>query len=98
MASRNARLRKARRARTRAAQRLAQLEAGEVSLREILAELPQDMKPVRLWTLLLRTPHLGESGARKVCEKSMVWPTTRLGNLEEEALVAVLNHLPPRVK
>lgn len=98
MSSRNKRLARARKVRRQAAAHLAALEAGESSVREILVKMPPPMKPVTLWTLLKRTPTLGEVRAKKVCEKAQVWPMVRLGNMSPEARTAVLNHLPERVK
>jgi hypothetical protein len=98
MASKQKRLAMARKARSQAARVMIQLAHSEISVKEIILKNPRSMRSVRLWTVLCRTPHLGETGARKVCETAGVWPETRLGNLTERERLGLVKFLPPRVK
>jgi hypothetical protein len=77
---------------------IAQLKTGKVSVRSILTDTPRALAPVRVYTLLLATPHLGESGMRRVLESANVWPTVRVGALTIEQRHAIRDALPSRVK
>lgn len=98
MASRSKRLAMARKQKSRAAGMMRELEGGKISVKEIILKNPRSMRSVRLFTVLVRTPHLGETGVKKVCETAGVWPETRLGNLTERERLGIVKFLPPRVK
>lgn len=98
MASRAKRLAIARKRKKQAGAMLDQIKEGERSVREVLLKNPVSMRSVRLWTLLCKAPHFGEKGVKKSLEMANVWPTTRLGNLNQEERERVVASLPSRVK
>jgi hypothetical protein len=95
--SRTKRLRNARKKRTQASKVLAHLESGEVTLERLL-DSPDHIGHVRLFTVMKRTPGLGEAGIKKCLFKAKVYPMTRLDELTESEISRVLHHLPPRVQ
>lgn len=104
MASRNKRLAQARRQRTATARILGMIEAGEMSVLTLLEparygkKLDPGIKRVRIHTLLCRVPHMGEKGVDKLLREAKVWPTARLGDLDDEEIGSIIEHLPKRAK
>lgn len=98
MSSKSERLAYGRRVKRATAKTLQDLEDDDISLIFILtADLPY-LSRVRLWTVMLRAPHFGEKGAKRVCERAKVWPETRLGDLTTEERDRIVAALPPRAK
>jgi hypothetical protein len=95
--SRTKRLKNARKKRTQASRVLAHLEAGEVTI-ETLLSAPDYIGHVRLFTLMKRTPGLGEAGIKKCLFKAKVYPMTRVDELTDTEISRVIHYLPPRVK
>lgn len=74
------------------------LESGSLTLHEILTDVPKCMEPVRLWTVMKRTPKMGEAGIKRTLERAQVWPETKLGDLTPQEVRRVLESLPPRAR
>jgi hypothetical protein len=53
---------------------------------------------VRIYDVLRRAPHLGNTGAKKILLTAKVWPLTRLGELEVIERYEILRCLPPRAR
>jgi hypothetical protein len=92
------RLRNARRKRQRAARILQLLAHGDGYSLEELLHNPREIGHVRLWTLMTRSPHLGEAGVRKCLTRAKVYPMTRLDELTTEEADRVIACLPPRAR
>lgn len=97
MASRSRRLRNARKNKQAIARALESLKAGTTSLEHVLTH-DGVLSRCRVWTVLIHAPKLGETGAKKVLLQARVFPEDRLGNLDENAIQRIIEHLPPRAR
>lgn len=95
--SKTKRLRNARKKRTKAARILGHLEDGAYPLENLLYN-PVGIGHVRLYTLMKRTPGLGEQGIKRCLFKAKVYPMTRLDQLSQEEVERVVHYLPPRAR
>lgn len=98
MASRNKRLHYARKKRQAAARQLDLLATGAVTLQALLENHPKCMDPVRLWTVMNRTPKLGEAGVKRTLQRAQVWPETKLQDITPEEVERVVMNLPARAR
>lgn len=98
MASKERRLRNARRNKQAIAQSLKQLKDGTVRLEQILDDRNGVMGRVRIWTILTHTPKIGEVGAKKILVSARVWPEDRLSTLDAKKVGRIIEALPPRAK
>ena len=98
MSSKSKRLAAARKQKRLMKVHLDMLAAGEITLDAILQSDAKILSRCRLWTVMLKTPHFGEKGAKKVCERAKVWPETRLGDLTTEERDRIVACLPPRAR
>jgi hypothetical protein len=98
VSSRNKRLARARKKRQAAARQLGLLESGSISLRQMLESPQPCMGPVRLWTVMKRTPKMGEAGIKRTLQRAQVWPETKLEDLTPQEVQRVLASLPPRAQ
>jgi len=103
--SRTKRLKSARKKRTQASKVLNLVESGQLSLTAVLNDYPnpthnwtQQIGHVRLFTVMKRTPGLGEAGIKRCLFKAKVYPMTRLDELTHEDIDRVIHYLPPRVQ
>lgn len=103
--SRTKRLRNARKKRTQASKVMAMVETGQLSLEAVLTDYPRpthhwtrQIGHVRLFTVMKRSPGLGEAGIKKCLFKAKVYPMTRLDQLTDEEITRVIHHLPPRAR
>lgn len=88
----------ARSRRAQKSQELLRLQGGEISLSEVLTHPPEPLGNTDLWDVLLRTPHLGKKGSRRLCEDARVWPHTILNELSPLEVETLLRCLPDRVR
>lgn len=72
-----ARARKVARARA-----LTNLAEGRLTLSDALSHA-EDLATADLWDVLLRAPGVGQARARQACERSGIWPHTKVGELDE---------------
>jgi hypothetical protein len=93
------RLEKAREIRSAASLELQALKDGRVSLRDVLEE-PENtsLGHVKIYNVLVRAPHLGEAGAKKILLSAKVWPMDRLDAISRWDLDEIMKSLPPRAK
>lgn len=99
--SRNKRLRYARKKRQMAALLLHRLEQHEVSLVELLEGKDDgysSLAPVRIHSLLKRTPSMGEDSTRRCLERADIYAMSRVGELSKLDVKRLVKTLPPRVK
>lgn len=92
------RLKAARRKRRQVAAILKMLRDGRITLPVLLETTPDALGSVRIYTLLLNAPGLGESGVRRVLERSKVYAADRVGALTVEQKSTIIRNLPPRAK
>jgi hypothetical protein len=98
MASKQRRLREARKKRSQATKVLQRLEAGELPLRALLEARPKSIHPVRVWVLVKHAPHMGEVKTKNVLVRAKVYPLMRVGDLMDGDVQRILEYLPPAVK
>lgn len=53
---------------------------------------------VRVYDVLRRAPHLGNTGAKKILLTTKVWPLDRLGEVSQFDRDEIIKCLPPRAK
>jgi hypothetical protein len=53
---------------------------------------------VRIYTLMLKAPNLGEAGVRRILEKTKVYAAARVGTLTDEERLKIIKCLPPRAR
>jgi hypothetical protein len=80
------------------ARALKDLESGEDSIREVLRNPPGYFLGVDIWVLLTTPLGMGTESARKVCERSYIWPHTELGELTNKQRSRIIDELPERIK
>lgn len=98
MASKTKRLAKGRKIRSQIGVTLGRLKAGEIPLEVILNDVPPHMNRVRLWTVMTRTPRLGEKGVKRILTEARVWPETRLNDLTQSEVNRIVVRLPQRAR
>lgn len=98
MATAARRLKSARRKRSQIAATLKRLDDDQLSLSVILDNPPRHLGSVRIYTLMLRTPHLGEAGVRRILEKANIYAAARIGTLTYEERHRIIRQLPPRAR
>ena len=98
MASKQKRLRTARKKRRVATATLDRLEAGELDLVTLLRKRPASIAPVRIYTLIHRAPHMGEKGTKECLVKAKVYALTRVGDLLDSDVDRIIRHLPARAR
>lgn len=91
-------LKLARRRRHQIAHAFKELEAGKTSLPEIIMTNPPVYRRVDVWDVLRRAPKMGRAGAQHVCERAKLFPHRKLGSLNEDERIKLVQSLPPRVK
>jgi hypothetical protein len=98
MGTRAKNIAKARKTRSLIARTFAALANEQVHITDILTDVPDCLRRIRIYDVLRRAPKLNRDGAERVLSHSKVWPLTTMGNLTEEERSRVIAHLPPRVK
>lgn len=98
MPSKTKRLANARKKKSKTSATLKKLEAGELKLVDLLADPPSELRRVRLWTLLLRAPGLGEAGVTKVLKEAEVWPYLRVDYVLPGSMEKIIKALPQRAR
>lgn len=98
MATAARRLKHARRKRSHISSTLKRLGNGQLTLTVLLDDPPAHLGSVRIYTLLLKAPNMGESGVKRVLEKSGIYAAARVGTLTYEERHRVIRALPPRAK
>lgn len=94
----NKRTKDAQRTRRQIAGTFERMSTYDVTAHEILHETPACLKRMRVYDVVRRFPHMGGDGASNVLKRAKVWPLTRMGQLNDEERVAILNELPPRAR
>jgi polyribonucleotide nucleotidyltransferase len=97
MGPREKRLRKGRRVKLQIHQELAELEAGKINIRDVLEDPSPAMKRCQIYTVMVKTPKLGQVKVRKILTETQIWPRDRVGQLSTENREQILKRLPPRV-
>lgn len=91
-------LRKARKIRIRIASELRALEKGDVRLGDVLRDPPDALGRCSIYTVLRRTPKLGDTTSEKLCKRLHIWPTDRLAQVPLEKREQLIAALPERVQ
>lgn len=92
------RLRIARQTRQRIGLTITLMHQGALTLEHVLTDPPPHLKRVRISTLLIHSPKLGEAGMRKCLREAGVDGIEFIGNLDEDSRKRVIAHLPPRAR
>lgn len=92
------RLKKARNTRRRIASTFRLMQQGALSLEHVLGTPPPHLNRVRIHTLMLHAPKLGEAGVRKVLREAKVDGVEFVGQLTEDDRQRIVKHLPPRAR
>jgi hypothetical protein len=92
------RLQEARKTRRRIGSTFSLMHTGALTLEHILTNPPVHLKHVRIFTLMLHTPKLGEDGVRKCLREAKVEGIEFVGKLDQEARLRIISHLPPRAR
>lgn len=74
------------------------MQQGALTLEHVLTSPPPHLNRVRISTLLIHSPKLGEAGMRKCLRKAKVDGIEFIGNLDEDSRKRVIAHLPPRAR
>jgi hypothetical protein len=90
--------RKARGTRRERADILQGLERGTVQIVDLIKDPDPCVQTADLWDVLMRTPGLGRSGIKRVCQQSMVWPHEKIGDLSVFEKRRIIDCLPERMK
>lgn len=97
--TRTKRLRAGRKKKTQASKVLGWLEEGRIDPREAMSDerYSKYVDHVRLWTILMRCPRMGEAGVKKCLFAANVYPMYRLRDLSASEVERVIQCLPARV-
>jgi hypothetical protein len=74
------------------------MQQGALTLEHILTNPPVHLKNVRISTLLVHSPKLGEAGMRKCLREAKVDGIEFIGNLDDDSRRRIIAHLPPRAR
>ena len=105
MGTKEKRLRKARKAKSHASHVLGLIESGQLSLTAVLEDFPdpvhrwtQQIGHVRIHTVMVRAPGLGEKGVKQTLFKAKIYSHTRLRDLSQVEVERIIESLPPRAR
>lgn len=98
MATAAKRLKAARRKRSQIASTLKRLSIGQLNLSALIDDPPAHLGSVRIYTLLLKAPNLGEAGVQRVLLRSKIYAAARVGTLTFEERHRIIKALPPRAR
>lgn len=92
------RLHEARRTRKRISQTFELMRTGTLTIEYVLTNPPSHLNHVRIFTLMMHAPKLGEAGVRKCLERAKVQGIEFVGALDVEARKKIIECLPPRAR
>ena len=96
--SKTKQMRAAQKRRTQIARLFARMDTHELSPADVLNDVPDCLKRIRVFDVVRRFPHMGDDGASNVLRRAKVWPVTRMGHLSEDERERILASLPPRAR
>jgi len=95
MGTSSRRLARARKIRHRMSSELNALSNGDMNIEHALRNPSPALKRCRVYDVLRRAPHIGDKKARRLCERTKLWPHERLGSIplkKRDELIAALPH------
>ena len=99
MSTRQKRLEKARRIKSRIGSDLKLLKSDQLTLIGVLdSSERRSLGRARIFDVLRHAPHVSDAGAKKILLTAKVWPLTKLEDLEQVEIDEILECLPPRAR
>lgn len=92
------RLHEARKTRRRISHTFSLMRTGALTLEHVLNKPPVHLKRVRIHTLMMHAPKMGEAGVRKCLREAKIEGIEFVGTLDEDQRKRIIEHLPPRAR
>lgn len=92
------RLHEARKTRRRISHTFSLMRTGALTIEYLLTAPPQHLNRVRIHTLMMHAPKMGEAGVRKCLREAKIEGIEFVGNLDDDSRKRIIEHLPPRAR